>query len=94
MPGNAKKPKYKVLLRSSAAKDLDRLDDRTYQRTLNAIRKLGMNLHPPGSKKIHTKKNMYRLRVGDYRVLYEVVSKEDTIIICRVVRREKAYREI
>ncbi|MBN2544065.1 type II toxin-antitoxin system RelE/ParE family toxin [bacterium] len=86
------KGKIKVLLRSSAVKDIDKLDDKLYQRVLKALQSLENNYRPRGSKKIHTRKDMYRLRVGDHRILYKVEKKEDTVIICRVVHRKEAYK--
>ena len=84
--------KHKVLLRRSAKKDLDKLNANAYRRILKALRKLENDYHPRGSKKIHSKKEVYRIRVGTSRILYQVVPEENTVIICRIVHRKEAYR--
>ena len=62
---------YAVLLKASAERELTRLPDRLHDRIVKHLLKLSEQPRPPGSRKLQGT-DAYRLRVGDYRVLYEV----------------------
>jgi mRNA interferase RelE/StbE len=83
---------YKVRFRSrSVRKELDSLDDEMYLRIVAAIHRLRENPRPPSIKKL-TGQEVYRIRLGDYRVLYSV---DDTIREVRIEavrkRDERTY---
>ena len=83
---------YKVRFRSrSVRKELDSLDDDTYLRIVAAIHHLQENPRPPSMKKL-TGQEVYRIRLGDYRVLYSVDDKAKEVRIEAVRRRnERTY---
>jgi mRNA interferase RelE/StbE len=83
---------YKVRFRSrSVRKELDSLDDDTYLRIVAAIHHLRENPRPPETKKL-TGQEVYRIRLGDYRVLYTVDDKAKEVRIEAVRRRnERTY---
>ena len=83
--------RYKIVVRKSVSKDLDRIPKRDAQRIIKAIRALSRNPLPPQSKKLSGEEK-YRLRCGVYRVLYEI--KHDKLIICvvRARHRKDVYR--
>ena len=89
---NDNSPKHRILLRKSASKDLDKLPDKLYKKNLRAIRRLESEYHPRGSKKIHIEKDLFRLRIGDYRILYKTDPAENQVTICRIVHRKEAYQ--
>lgn len=61
------------------------------QRIAQAVQALADDPRPPGVKQLEP--NVYRLRVGDYRVIYKVFDAEGVILVGRVVRRsERTYR--
>jgi len=63
------------------------------ERAIKAIESLKDNPHPHGI--VQLEPNVYRLRVGIYRVIYKVFDKEQLVIIGRVARRsEKTYRDV
>jgi len=61
------------------------------QKILDAINALPDNPRPAGSKKLKGQENRHRLRVGDYRVLYEIHKKEVVILVVRIRHRKDAY---
>ncbi|MGZ5477455.1 MAG: type II toxin-antitoxin system RelE family toxin [Thermoanaerobaculia bacterium] len=84
--------RYAVEFRRSAEKDLRRLDPTTQRRVLRATDDLENDPRPPGCRKLQGSENAYRIRVGDYRVVYTV---DDTVLIVaieRVRHRREVYR--
>lgn len=83
---------YRVRFRSrSVRKELDGLDDEMYLRIAAAIYRLREDPHPSGMKKL-TGQEAYRIRIGDYRVLYTVDDKAKEVRI-EAVRKcdERTY---
>ncbi|MEW5946064.1 MAG: type II toxin-antitoxin system RelE/ParE family toxin [bacterium] len=83
---------YKIVLRPAARRDFDALDRQTFRRIISKINVLKSDARPPGSKKLVGRDNEHRLRIGSYRVLYEIDDKEKIIRIFRVLHRREAYR--
>ena len=83
---------YFVALLPAARRDLKRLPTEVHQRIVAAVSKLEENPRPPGSKKLVGSENEWRLRVGDYRVLYAVEDADRQVLIARVAHRREAYR--
>lgn len=88
---------YRLEVSPAAERDLERLKRRiqqhSFERLRIAIRSLADNPRPPGVRKIEGAERAYRIRVGDYRVVYEVYDKESLVLILQVVRRtETTYR--
>ncbi len=85
---------YKVGLARQAYKQLGRLPNDERRRVLEAIRALADEPRPAGCTPVRTAaKGTFRLRVGDYRVIYTVVDQMQTVTVARVARRnERTYR--
>ena len=82
---------YRLAIKPSAGKELERLEDTTLRRIDAAILKLAENPRPQGSKKL-TGVPLYRLRIGTYRVIYEVDDLKSLITIVTIAHRREAYR--
>ena len=82
----------RVEWKKSTKKDLRRLPASEVDRVLSAVETLTGNPFPAGVDKIAGSEHAYRIRVGDYRVIYEVVPKLDRIEIQRVRHRKDVYR--
>jgi len=80
----------KVFLSRRAQKFLDSASPDLKERLEAKISELFTTPYPPGCKKLKGAPNAYRLRVGDYRILY-VIAKRDEIIVFKVSARESAY---
>ena len=83
---------YRVLLERAAEKDLRKLPPNIHDRIIAAIRGLAANPRPPGCRKLVGSKNDWRIRVGDYRVLYEIADAIRVVRVNRVRHRRDAYR--
>jgi mRNA interferase RelE/StbE len=85
---------YRVEALSSRIKrELRRVPPYDRERVIKAIEALAENPRPQGI--VQLEPNVYRLRVGDYRIIYQVFDEEQLLIIGRVARRsEKTYRDV
>jgi len=83
---------YRVLLESAAEKDLRRLSSEMHDRVIVAIHALATNPRPHGCRKLFGSKNDWRIRVGDYRVIYEIADEIRVVRVNRVRHRREVYR--
>jgi mRNA interferase RelE/StbE len=84
--------RYQVTLMPQAQKDLDGFSGKLLSRFEEAIMGLCDESRPRKSKKLSGSAALWRIRVGDYRVLYEIVEAEKEIKIYRIAHRKEAYR--
>jgi mRNA interferase RelE/StbE len=83
---------YKVALKPSVEKDLRLLPQSVVSRVFTQIEALGNEPFPRRSKKLAGAEQLYRLRVGDYRVVYGVDKAAKEVIIHYIRHRRDAYR--
>jgi len=85
--------KYQILVSSSAEKDMKSIDRMHLRRVDLAIIGLQNDPYPSGVKRLIAKDiAQYRIRVGDYRVLYDVDESRKKVLILRVGHRKDVYR--
>jgi mRNA interferase RelE/StbE len=83
---------YRILLERGAEKDLSRLSSEIHDRVIAAIQALANNPRPPGCRKLAGSKHDWRIRVGDYRVVYEIADAIRVVRVNRVRHRREVYR--
>ena len=83
--------RYRVILPKSVQKQLDRLADDVANRILVRLAGLETNPRPSDVKKLKGR-NAWRIRVGDYRVIYEIHDRELQVLIITVGHRREVYR--
>jgi mRNA interferase RelE/StbE len=83
-------PSYAVALTKKAQKQLDKLADHLAGPLLNAIAALGDSPRPPGCKKLKGR-NGYRIRVGDYRIIYEIIDDQLIVEVIALGHRKSIY---
>jgi mRNA interferase RelE/StbE len=83
---------YRILLERSAEKDLARLSSEIHDRVIAAMQALATNPRPPGCRKLAGTKHDWRVRVGDYRVVYEIADRIRAVRVNRVRHRREVYR--
>jgi len=83
---------YRLKIKDSARKQITRLPKRDQRRVMNAIADLGDTPRPEGVRKIAGADDAYRIRVGDYRIVYEIADRVLTVYIVRVAHRKDVYR--
>lgn len=82
---------YKVILKKSAEKDLESLPTRERQRIALCIDGLRSTPRPVGCKKLSGPEGLWRVRVGDYRVIYNIDDRIVTILVLRIGHRREIY---
>lgn len=82
---------YRIELRTSAARSLSRLPKQTQQRIAVAIDALAQEPRPNGCKKLKGHAETWRVRVGDYRVLYTVQDDVLCVEVIRIAQRKDVY---
>ncbi|TMA06569.1 MAG: type II toxin-antitoxin system RelE/ParE family toxin [Deltaproteobacteria bacterium] len=83
---------YEVLLERSAERDLKALSAEIFHRVIPRIRDLANSPRPSGCHKIIGSKNDWRIRIGDYRVIYEIDDKKRVVKVMRIRHRREVYR--
>ncbi len=78
--------------RKSTSKDLRRIPREAVSRIVAAVAKLAEEPLPHGSEKLTGSERTYRIRVGDYRVVYELLRDAKIVEIQRVRHRKDVYR--
>ena len=84
--------RFSPLFTGSVAKDLGPIPKRDVARILNRIEGLADNPRPEGCEKL-TDRERYRIRQGDYRIVYEVQDDARIVTVVKIAHRREAYRE-
>ncbi len=82
---------YKLLIKPSALKELEDIPKEDRQRIVRRIEALSAAPKPPGSEKL-SGEDKYRVRQGDYRVIYFVSDERREVIVFKVGHRSDVYR--
>jgi mRNA interferase RelE/StbE len=83
---------YKISWKRSALKELYKIRKEYISRIIKAVEELSSNPLPTGVKKLTGSERTYRLRVGNYRVIYELFEEKLIIHIVRIRHRREVYR--
>jgi mRNA interferase RelE/StbE len=83
---------YAIEFASSAVREFKALDRGIQRRIATNIDELAANPFPPGAKKLQGSEDQYRIRIGDYRVVYRVDGKRVTILVLKIGHRREVYR--
>ena len=84
--------RYRVDLTRTAAKQLDELPGRDRRRVVAKIDALAQDPRPHGVEKLAGEEAAYRVRVGDYRIVYEIHDDVLRVIVIRIGHRREVYR--
>ena len=83
--------KYTVLFKKSAVKELHKLPNKEVTRIAIVIENLSTNPRPTGCKKLKGYANLWRVRSGNYRVIYSIEDQILVVEILEIVNRQDAY---
>jgi len=83
---------YRVRLAPRAKRDLRRLSQQVQDRILPEIHALGSNPRPHGVVKLTDRVRTYRIRIGDYRVVYEIHDEVLLVLVVEIDHRRDVYR--
>jgi mRNA interferase RelE/StbE len=83
---------YDIYIEKAAERDLKKLPAADFERIIPHLKSLAEDAKPPGSRKISGTEHDWRIRVGTYRIIYELNEKEKVVSILRVRHRREVYR--
>ena len=83
---------YRVEWKNTALRELKQLDRQVLQRLVTAAEGIASDPRPVGARKLTGSDHTYRIRVGDYRIVYEIRDDDGLVEIVRVRHRRDAYR--
>ncbi|MBW8040277.1 MAG: type II toxin-antitoxin system RelE/ParE family toxin [Planctomycetes bacterium] len=83
--------KYKITIKNSAAKELAEIPKKDLPKIVKHIQSLAQNPRPHGSQKL-SRKEEYRVRQGNYRIVYSVDDKVLTVDVVQIGHRREVYR--
>lgn len=83
---------YRVQFTTAAARQIRKLPPHPRERLLASVAMLADNPRPPGATKLVGERTAWRIRVGEYRVIYDVVDESLTVTVVRAAHRREVYR--
>jgi mRNA interferase RelE/StbE len=83
---------YEVLLERRAERDLKKLPGEVFHRIIPRLKSLADDPKQKGARKIIGSKNDWRIRIGEYRIIYEIDEPAKCVRIMRIRHRREAYR--
>ncbi|MFH0765515.1 MAG: type II toxin-antitoxin system RelE/ParE family toxin [Calditrichota bacterium] len=83
---------YNIEIEHTAVHFLKRLHQLEYDRIIRGLRQLADTPRPNSCRKLKSGKNDYRIRIGDWRIVYEVDDGMQTVRILRIALRKDVYR--
>jgi mRNA interferase RelE/StbE len=86
-------PAWRIQLHRQALKDLERLPKPIVQRTWQVIESLAVTQFPDGTAAVKGHDNVYRIRIGDYRLIYHLGEETITVLVLRIGHRKDVYRD-
>jgi len=84
---------YRIDVRRRAQRALDKLPESDFQAVIEAIRDLAQTPRPRGIEKVKST-SLWRIRQGDYRIIYAIDDNEHLITVVRVGHRREIYRAL
>ena len=84
---------YKIFLKKSVLKDLDKIPNKDLKKIIKRIESLANDPRPPGCEKLSGQER-YRIRQGNYRVIYSIKDKELVIWVVKVGHRRDIYKKL
>jgi mRNA interferase RelE/StbE len=84
---------YRIDLRRKAQQDLDKLPKKDFEAVIETIKELANTPRPKGIEKLKGS-GLWRVRQGDYRIVYNIDDKQSLVIIVRIGNRRDIYRSL
>ena len=84
---------YKVDVGPKAGKFIRKQDTPIQQQIIRKLRELEVNPRPHGCKRLQGQKDLYRVRTGDYRIIYTIKDNQLLVLVAQVGHRRDVYRE-
>ncbi|MDX8430809.1 MAG: type II toxin-antitoxin system RelE/ParE family toxin [Candidatus Algichlamydia australiensis] len=83
---------YKIVVSPAAEKQIKKLTKREQTKVIKRIAKLAERPLPPSVKKLQGANSLFRVRQGDWRIIYTIENKKLTVLIVKVGHRREVYQ--
>ncbi|MFN4219043.1 MAG: type II toxin-antitoxin system RelE family toxin [Candidatus Bipolaricaulia bacterium] len=83
---------YQLIIKPGVQRQLRQLDSPALRRIMRKLQQLQQNPRPSGVQKLHSGLEGYRVRVGDWRILYTIDDQAHEVQVYRIKHRSRAYR--
>jgi mRNA interferase RelE/StbE len=83
---------YEIIIKSSTEKSFGKLEKAQQIKIIRAIENLAVNPRPQGFKKLKSLAELYRIRVGDYRIIYSIDNNVLIITVVKIGHRKEIYK--
>jgi len=83
---------YEIEWKSAAERELRNIEPKDIKRVIKAVESLADNPYPPRHRKLRGAEEDYRMRVGDYRIIYQIDTGRKIVTIYHIRHRREAYR--
>ncbi len=84
--------RYRVIILRPAQKELEAIASPSFEKVEEKLLSLRDNPRPPGCKKMKDREGAWRIRSGDYRIIYDINDSATTVTVVRVGHRKEIYR--
>jgi mRNA interferase RelE/StbE len=85
---------FQIKIAASALKSLSAIPRHIQRQIVRRIGALRDDPLPSGSKKLHSAQSLYRIRSGDYRILYQIDNDQILVLVLRIAHRRDAYKNL
>lgn len=85
---------FAVVVAPNAKRQIKKLDRRDQRKIIRRLEQLREDPRPPDVDKLTENKKLWRIKAGDYRIIYHILKKEDVVIVLVVRHRKDAYRDL
>jgi mRNA interferase RelE/StbE len=85
---------YRVVVEDGAARAIRKLGRDAQRQVVAKLERLADNPRPPGSKTLEGTEDLYRVRVGDHRIVYRIEDQVLLVLVVRVAHRSEVYRRL
>ncbi|HLB72412.1 MAG TPA: type II toxin-antitoxin system RelE/ParE family toxin [Sedimentisphaerales bacterium] len=85
---------YRIELKPRAQKFIAAQSKKTQKQLIQRIESLAADPHPRGSKLLHAKERLYRIRSGSYRIIYQVQHDKLVVVVATVGHRRNVYNHL
>ena len=84
--------KYRLIISNTAQKSLHKLPKKDLLHVLRVLETLAINPYPAGCRKLSGEEHVFRIRIGRYRVIYEIDGDELIVWVLKIGHRKDVYR--
>ena len=84
---------YKIEITASAEKSLKKIPKKDLEKVVEAIEVLAISPFPSGCRKLKGEEDVYRVRQGNYRIIYEVIDSKLIVLVLKIGHRKDIYKK-